>query len=361
MKIPALLFRDVAKDFEDMMAETVETFRKEGISDEDIRKAMDDDYTSKAIEDYNEFFVKTAMEGDEAAYQKNTDASAKNAKTISDKYKDIFIGYFGYLSRGFTVYESIRKFTIDKKIEHTDKVIIPFYGIVFRMADQIGTMLQHGHMDAALRLWRSLYEHAMILLVFLKYHDNKELFDRFSDHRYRGRNKRTKSFGQNYEALKWKPLDENILDDLDAKIKEINDRYGKKFLDSEYGWAHALLPDKKKVTLRELEEHVGLNRFRPFYIWTAEYAHPTYTSIYHFAEDNALYISRIASQGFAFSSLIDPLQFTIGILDEVNIVFLEEYSSEEESPINYLIFRRLYEKMMEEIGKMDDSADKNLI
>ena len=105
---------------------------------------------------------------------------------------------------------------------------------------------------------------------------------------------------------------------------------------------------------------MGLNRFRPFYIWTAEYVHPTYTSIDHFIEDNALYINLIASQGFSFSSLIDPLQFTIGILDEVNIVFLEEYSSEEESPINYLIFRRLYERMMDEIGKMDNSDDKNL-
>ncbi|WP_295232390.1 DUF5677 domain-containing protein [Sediminibacterium sp.] len=301
------------------------------------------------------------MEGNAANYLKDTNAITKNKKTISDKYKDIFISYFGYLSNGFTVYESIRKFTIDKKFENTDKVIIPFYGIMFRMADQIGTMLQHGYIDAALRLWRSLYEHSIVLLVFLKHYEDLDLFDRFSDHQYRSRQKRTMSFGKNFEALKWKPLDETILDDLDTKIKEINDRYGKEFLESEYGWAHALLPEKKKVTLRELEEHVGLNRFRPFYILTAEYVHPTYTSIDHFIEDNALYISRIVSQGFTFSSLIDPLQFTIGILDEVNIIFLEEYSSEEESPINYLIFRRVYERMMDEIGKMDNSDDKNLI
>ncbi len=361
MKIPALLFRDVAKDFDDMMAGMVEKLRKEGISGEDIRKAMDDEYTSKAIEEYNDFFVKAAMGNDERMYQENINSTAENVKVISSKYKDIFIAYFGYLSSGFTVYESIRKFTIDKKIEYADKVIIPFYGIVFRMADQIGTMLQHGHMDAALRLWRSLYEHSLILLIFLKHYDDRDLYDRFYDHQYRGKQKRTRSFGKNYEALKWKPLEESILDDLDKKIEEINDRYGKEFLDNEYGWACSLLPDKKKVTLREIEEHVGLNRFRPFYIWTAEYAHPTYTSINHFVEDNALYISRITSQGFSFSSLIDPLQFTIGILDEVNIVFLEQYSSEEESPINYLIFRRQFETMMRNIDKMNLSTEKDLI
>lgn len=64
--------------------------------------------------------------------------------------------------------------------------------------------------------------------------------------------KRTKSLEKNNEALKWEPLDETALDDLDTKIKEINDRYGKGFLESEYGWAHSLLPDKNKVTLREL-------------------------------------------------------------------------------------------------------------
>ncbi len=94
MKIPALLFRDVAKDFDEIIAKTAEKFQKEGISDEVIKKAMDEDYTEKAIKDYNEFFVKTSMESDATKYQKVIDAIAKNQKTISDKYKDIFIRYF---------------------------------------------------------------------------------------------------------------------------------------------------------------------------------------------------------------------------------------------------------------------------
>ncbi|WP_295232392.1 hypothetical protein [Sediminibacterium sp.] len=49
MKIPALLFRDVAKDFDEIIAKTAEKFQKEGISDEVIKKAMDEDYTEKPL------------------------------------------------------------------------------------------------------------------------------------------------------------------------------------------------------------------------------------------------------------------------------------------------------------------------
>jgi len=78
------------------------------------------------------------------------------------------------------------------------------------------------------------YEYAVTLLVFLKHTDDKDLFDRFADTNL-GAEERTKSFGENAEALKWN-FDDKTLKSLEPELRKLM-RIGKEFLDSEFGWA----------------------------------------------------------------------------------------------------------------------------
>jgi len=68
-------------------------------------------------------------------------------------------------------------------------------------------------------------------------------------------------------------------------------------------------------------------------------------------DNNALYIGRITSQK---KVSVDDWSPNLPLdLDEVNIVFLEYYSVRM-NPINYLMFRRLYENMMSAMDGVDN-------
>ena len=221
--------------------------------------------------------------------------------------------------------------------------MIALYGLIIRRADEIVTMLLSGYIDGAMIIWRSLYENAIILLV-LAFENDTDLADRYFQHSVKNSKRKVMSFNKNYKKLKFPPLPKSTESNLQKEVDKMNNRYGKDFLNNEYGWADKLFKGKQKANFMLLEERVKMNRFRPYYILCCEQVHSNFNSFKNFMEENKIILPRLLQQDLKFEKFIDPMQFTINILHEINDYILYEFSIEEEYNVNVLLMRKIFEK-----------------
>jgi len=68
--------------------------------------------------------------------------------------------------------------------------------------------------------------------------------------------------------------------------------------------------------------------------------------------DNSMSTGVVLDQEIDFQKFIDPLQFTLGVLDEINISFLDIYSEDNEFLVNSGFFKHLFENMLTQMGKI---------
>jgi hypothetical protein len=68
-------------------------------------------------------------------------------------------------------------------------------------------------------------------------------------------------------------------------------------------------------------------------------------------EGNKIYLPRLLRQDFEFDKFIDPMQFTISILHEINDYILYEFSIKDEYNVNVLLMRKVFEKQQKTFDK----------
>ena len=112
-----------------------------------------------------------------------------------------------------------------------------------------------------------------------------------------------------------------------------------------------IFPGKQKASFRLLEERVEMNRFRPYYLMCCEHIHPSFNSFKDFMEGNKIILPRILRQDVELDKFIDPMQFTLSILHEINDYILYEFSIEEECNVNILLMRKVFEKQQKTFNK----------
>lgn len=103
----------------------------------------------------------------------------------------------------------------------------------------------------------------------------------------------------------------------------------------------------KKATFRDIEDSVNLQRFRSFYIWASEYFHPNLSSLTSFEMDGKIVVDKITQQQIDKEAFIDPMQLTLAVFHEVNAEFMKLYIVQNEYDINLLLFRRVFESLLE--------------
>ncbi|MBK8416834.1 MAG: hypothetical protein IPL22_21400 [Bacteroidetes bacterium] len=96
-----------------------------------------------------------------------------------------------------------------------------------------------GYPDGAKIIWRSLYEHAVILLVLALENDN-ELADKYFYHSVRGSKKKLESYAKHHLKLNFPPVDPNYEKLVNAEVETMIKKFGNKFLENDYGWADNL-------------------------------------------------------------------------------------------------------------------------
>jgi hypothetical protein len=354
IEIKGLLIEDFGKMFVDGFNKAIKSSE---LSEEEALKKIAPKF-SKLLSDYEESISTLHLN-----YHKfNLDGFLKthfnNQKKIAKTHRDSFVAFILYINGCFNIYEKIIEKLRRKKIDSTLKITTVLYGLIIRRADEIVTMLLSGYIDGAMIIWRSLYENAIVLLI-LALENDTDLADRYFQHSVRNSKRKIISFNKNYKELQFPPLPKSTVSNLQKKIDKMNNRYGKDFLDNEYGWANKLFNGKQKASFMLLEDRAEMNRFRPYYILCCEQVHSNFNSFKNFMEGNKIILPRLLQQNLEFKKFIDPMQFTINILHEINNYILYEFSIEEEYNVNVLLMRKIFEKQQKTFEKPKRKSARN--
>lgn len=304
----------------------------------------------KLISDYEESISSLYVEHHKFKLDSFLKTHFRNQQKIAKTHHDSFVGFILYINGCYNIYEKLIEKLKRKKVDSTLNMTVALYGLVIRRADEVLNQLLSGYIDGAMIIWRSLYENAITLLVLALENDN-ELADKYFQHSVRNSRRKILSYQKNYKDLKFKALPKSTERNLQNEIDKINTRYGKDFLDSDYGWADNLFPGKQKANFMLLEERAEMNRFRPYYILCCEHVHSNFNGFKHFMDGNKIILPWLVTPEVELDAFIDPMQFTVSILHEINDYILYEFSIEDEYNVNVLLMRKVFEKQQRTFDK----------
>ena len=345
LTIPNLLFDDLGNIIDELFSK----MRAEVEDPESFDKAFEE--KSEAMfnifdENYTDMFVGLLTKDYLKTWRKK---SARNSDKIMDTHETLFLYYFGYLDLAYTVVSNLNKAAVGNSgMEEKDKMIICMYGNLFRMCDEIGTLLTHGFTTGALQLWRSFYEHAVVTIFLIKCNSN-ELTAKFMDASDKKFNDQVESYNKHRVDLKFPELDQTILKHVEAKQKSMKDIYDKDFFKQDYAWAKDFLPEKPNF--REVESSVAMDRYRPYYIWASSYCHPNLRSVTAYRNsEHKIVVEKIIQQKIDKQSFVDPMQLTLAIFEEVNNHLFNKYSPAYEYATNMMMFRKIFKKLSDQFA-----------
>lgn len=265
----------------------------------------------------------------------------KSQRFIATQNKDSFISFFLYINGCSIAYEKIIQQIRRKRIDSTLKMNVALYGLVVRRAQEIGDLLLSGYVDGAMIIWRSLYENAVILLI-LALENDPALADKFYSHSLRNSQKKVVSYNKHHKELKFKPLPKSTANNLQTSIQNVEKQYGKDFLDTEFGWADDLFPGKQKANFRLLEEKGEMSRYRPYYLWCCEQLHSNFNGLKNFSIGNKVILPWILDKDVDLEGFVDPMQFTISVLHDINDYILYEFSAKHEYDVNVMLLKKIF-------------------
>lgn len=336
IKVKELLVSQVAETFDNVVGKIIADLN---ISKEEFQEKINPVIES-LIEKYNETFVQAHIDKNNFSLENFVNNHSKNQKQIIDKNAELFKCFFIYVNSCDIIFD---KWTIALKGKRKSKVegiSVALYGIIVRRTEQIVSLLMDGYVDAAMIIWRSLYENAIALLTLLK-EDNEELIEKFSNHSFKNSKKKIDSYSKNHKEMKFKPVPNETLEKLEIEEQRIIDKYGKKFIENEFGWADELFPGNQRASLRLLEDRLNLNRYRPYYLLCSEHVHLGFNGFQEFSSGKRIYLPRITQQNMERKKFIDPMQFTISILHDINNALLFEISTDVEYNVNIKMLKEL--------------------
>lgn len=346
LEIPGLLIENFGKTLIEGINNAIRT--SEMIEEEAFHKLAPKFKT--LISDYEESISSQYVEHHKFKLDSFLETHFRNQQKIAKTHHDSFVGFILYINGCYNIYEKIIGKLKRKKADSTLNMTVALYGLVIRRADEVLNQLLSGYIDGAMIIWRSLYENAITLLVLALENDN-ELADKYFQHSVRNSKRKILSYQKNYKDLKFKALPKSTEKKLQNEIDKINKRYGKAFLDNDYGWADNLFPGKQKANFMLLEERAEMNRFRPYYILCCEHVHSNFNSFKHFMDGNKIILPWLVTPEIELDAFIDPMQFTVSILHEINDYILYEFSIEDEYNVNVLLMRKVFEKQQRTFDK----------
>lgn len=346
LQLKGIYFENIDTNFDEMI---VEGRKGLDVSWEKYIETVD-----KGIAEIIEFYDKSIIEAyvnlNKFTLDKFLEISSKNQSTIVKENGELFKFFIMYINYSQVLFEKCRISVGRKRISQTLKCTIALYGIINRKAQQINSMLMEGYIDGAMIIWRSLYENVIAAITILNEND-EELTLKFKAHGIRNSKKKLESYIKNYKELKFKPPTKANLEKLRKQEELISEKYGRGFMDQEFGWADQLFPGKQRANLRELEIRLNLTKFRPYYLMCSEHIHLGYNTFNDFRISGKINLASMNFQELDFKKFIDPMQFTTAILHEISDRLLYEVSVPSEYNVNSEFMRTLHKKIIEAAEK----------
>lgn len=166
-----------------------------------------------------------------------------------------------YYTTGFAD-ESIRKSALFASL-------LQLHGRSCRVAREVEALLRAGLPEGALARWRTLHEIAVTALLIAQ--EGEATAQQYLDHDVVKRHKLMNAHGTHAKALKQKAPTARERAAVAAAYRAAIAAHGTSFSD-DYGWAAAAL-NNKRPNFAQIENHVRLERFRPYYSWSSSSVH----------------------------------------------------------------------------------------
>ncbi|MGY6283620.1 DUF5677 domain-containing protein [Methylorubrum extorquens] len=153
------------------------------------------------------------------------------------------------------------------------EALINIHAKSLRISNEIHALLREGFPDGALSRWRTLHELA-VCAVFLKTHGNA-VAEKFILHREVDACRKMTRYRSHQVALGLQAIDDHTLRAMEARRDAIVQIHGQVML-KDLGWAAGVF-GRDRVTFADIEKSVGLEKWRPYYYWSCDDIHATFT------------------------------------------------------------------------------------
>lgn len=208
------------------------------------------------------------------------------------------------------------------------------------VAREICCLLLNGFADGAHGRWRALHELA-VTAKFLAECD-EETVEKYFLHEYVESYKGSAQHKNYEDRLQAKGVSDEELSRLKEFYDSLIEKYGKNF-DNPYGWADKFL-NKNRVNFADIERHVQLDHWRPYYKWASQNIHATAMTL-----SSSLGMVEAKSEGLlagpSNSGLIDPAHSMA-----ISLVLLTTILLNVEPNIDDLVSIRMITALTDEVG-----------
>ena len=210
-----------------------------------------------------------------------------------------------------------------------------------QIASEILLLLGSGYADGAHARWRSLHEIAVVSYAISE--GGQEIGERYLLHDTVQRFKLAQKAYEFRDRINEEPTSQEELNRLRSKCDQLVARFGKPFKE-DYGWA-AALNKSAPTTIKELEEHAGLDHMRPYYRMASDNVHANSHGTY-FRLGLSAYANEVLLAGPSNSGLADPGDSTAISLNQITQVLLSTRSK-----LDFAVASKILQTMVDEIGK----------
>jgi len=180
-------------------------------------------------------------------------------------------------------------------------------------ASEVLALLRTGHASGANARWRTMHE-ISVVAQFLSKHGGPTA-ERYLLFDVVAREKAARNYQEFAVRLGERALSKRTLQRLRTTRSRLERRFGKQFSAGEQGWAAADFNLNRPVTIRDLEEDVGLPHLRPRYLMASHPVHAGPRGVIWSLEE---WPTGVLPAGPSNSGLADPAAGTLVTLNQLN-------------------------------------------
>ena len=138
-----------------------------------------------------------------------------------------------------------------------------------QIASEVLVLLRHGYADGAHARWRSIHEIAIVSFMIHKH--GSDLAESYLLHDTVQRYRLACAHQEFHERIGDEPVPREDIERLRDDCDQLVNRFGDSFM-RDYGWAADAI-GKRRPTIRDLEEHAGIDHMRPYYRMASDNVH----------------------------------------------------------------------------------------
>jgi len=239
---------------------------------------------------------------------------------------------------------------LPKKPNNKQNVIRRLHQKSTLISSEIIHLIKGGYSAAAISRWRTLLE-TSIVAIFLAMND-EDVSQMYLDHEIVGTKKELNSYRDNNKYLGFEEIPEEVILDIEKRLKEVLTKYGKDF-NNDYGWASKIL-ENANPNLHSLMDYTNSQYIKPFYKFSNNYIHGNSKSLFY----NLGYIDGVLGENTISSpsnfGFTDPAQLCALSYFNSTLAFLSVAPNEED----FTLLIRLYFKISSIANKFSEIEEE---